>query len=227
MAENTFKPYIQIPNLSLALAIVATAMLAQLLFSTLFGNIIGTTWVNNSIGALLMTNLLQICTLYLFAQYLRNFSVRRLVTVFYIIIACIGLMTLAPLMSYALLGIFQASSIISFTSRLANLSIIILFFMAGFRLMRFDKDFVGGMNLLGKAFILEGITASITFIYYYYQLFTVIPMSTRDRLLKAPDLVTLVVSTMTLISTILIFICMINIYKRAIKYNNTVDRDEN
>jgi hypothetical protein len=93
--------------------------------------------------------------------------------------------------------------------------------------MRFDKDFVGGMNLLGKAFILEGITASITFIYYYYQLFTVIPMSTRDRLLKAPDLVTLVVSTMTLISTILIFICMINIYKRAIKYNNTVDRDEN
>lgn len=225
MAENAFKPYIQIPNLSLALAIVATAMLAQILFSTLFGNIIGTAWVNNSIGALLMTNLLQICTLYFFAQYLRNFEVRRLVTVFYIIIACIALMTLAPLMSYALLGILQVSSVISFTSRLANLSAIILFFMAGSRLMRFDKDFVGGMNLLGKAFIFEGVTASISFIYYYFQLFTAVPMSTRDRLLQSPDLLTLAISTMTLLSTILIFICMISIYKKAIKYNNTVDRD--
>ena len=225
MAENMFKPYIQVPNLSLALAIVATAMLAQILFSTLFGNIIGTVWVNNSIGALLMTNLLQICTLYFFAQYLRNFEVKRLVMVFYLIIACIALMTLAPLMSYALLGILQASSVISFTSRLANLSVIILFFMAGFRLMRFDEDFVGGMNLLGKAFVFEGVTASISFIYYYFQLFTAVPMSTRDRLLQSPNLFTLAISTMTLLSTILIFICMISIYKKAMKYNNTVDRD--
>lgn len=226
MTENTLKPYIQIPNLNMALAMVATAMLSQILFSTLFSNIIGINWINNSIGALLMTNLLQICTLYLFAQYLRNFDAGRLVSVFYIIIACIVLTTLAPLMSYALLGIYQAFAIISFTSRLANLSIIILFFMAGISLMRFDKDFVGGMSLLGKSFIIEGITTSISFMYYYYQLFTTAPLSTRGRISNSSDIFALTINAMILLSTTLIFICMINIFKKAIKYNNTVERDE-
>lgn len=223
MSNNHSTSHIRVPNLSIAIVVTVIAILVQLLFNQPLWKIIGMEWINLSAGIYLGRYLFQICVYYIFAQYLRNFMVGWLVGMLYAAIALIFINAIMPLLGYALYENYIVVQVLSSVNYFASLVTNILFFIIGFKLMKFRNDFVGGLSLLGKIFILKAVFGIITFLYQYSQIF--ISAVYPDYIPDNTALINLIIQISALLISLLIFGSIVYIYKRAMDYNSRIEKE--
>ncbi|NDV97397.1 hypothetical protein D0T84_21215 [Dysgonomonas sp. 521] len=223
MSNNHSSPLIRIPNLSLAIVVTVIAIAVQLLFNQPLWNVIGLKWMNLSAGVYLGRYLFQICVYYIFAQYLRNFRAGRLVGMLYAAVTLVFINAIMPLLSYALYGNQIVTLILSSVNYFASLVTNILFFIIGFKLIKFQSDFVGGLNFLGKTFVLKSVFGIITFLYQYSQVF--ISAIYPDYLPDNTAVINIIIQISALLISLFIFGSIVYIYKRAMDYNSGVEKE--
>jgi len=222
MSDSQSRPYIQVPNLNVAFALALVTIIVHILLNRILWETVGLGWLSQGNKLYLLQFLFQTWMFFTFAQYLRNFKLNWLKNIFYAIVCLIIVYAAAPLVSYAFYGYSQPLVIVfAAMNNFVNLVLALLFFIAGFKLISFKHDFVGGMNLLGIALIFRAFVSIASFMLYCFNLFftAYLPYGSSS--------ITIVWSAIYLagmLSYIIVFAAMAYVYKKAIDYNSDIRR---
>lgn len=220
MLEKQTRPYIQVPNLSVAFGVALVAIIVHILLNRILWDISGLGWFSRYNKIYLLQYILQTGAFFMFAQYLRNFKLNGLTNIFYSIFCLIIVYAIVPWLSYAFYG-YSNTLVMVFASmsNLVSLVLGVLFFIAGFKLVSFQDDYIGGLRLLGATLILRSLVNASSFIFYLYNIFT---SAYYTNEYYSTDLVRDLIYLAGMGSYILIFASMAYIYKRAMDYNSRI-----
>lgn len=177
--------------------------------------------------------LFYISTLILIAKYILNFELKYSRYMLYIAVLCVLIDSISNTYSFHIVrgslgnitdtmglsgediyGIFsytaQQVAILSTICRLSILLSIIMFTITGFNLLLTEKDYVGGLNILGIAFIVYALSSSFVFVITYY-------ISDVSTTIKT------IIIIFEQIAIILIPASMLYISRKAMKHNANIN----
>lgn len=120
-------------------------------------------------------SIMSIWVYYLFSRYLRALGLEKTVTLVYVFGGCLAFSTFATLLNQLLFSlgsdpipaIYYLSSFLSSGVSVVSIVHLVLMYMIGFQLMRFKGDYVGGLNVLGKLFIVRSCLILANSIYSF------------------------------------------------------------
>lgn len=204
---NTEQSIIKKTDTRVAVIISLLTCFAEIIYTHLFKSIIG--WTVSDTLVLLPVYLLNMCVLFLFSQYINNYKQEKIKIAIYIILITLGvqilvsiLILILPRQFYYLMGITSL-----FFNLLAILRMV-LYVVVGINLLEFKNDKVGGLKILGIAFILNavGLICNIIETYYIFYKFSV------DLTEPDADIIIISLQTYSDLSKLFLAVCMLLLF---------------
>ncbi len=193
--------------------VVGISLLAcfiSIIYTHIFRSIIG--WTISGTLAFLPFYLLNMCVLFLFSQYITNYKQEKIKVAIYIILITLGIQLIVNVLIHVLpLQFHYLMGITSLFFNLLAILRIVLYIIIGINLLQFKNDRIGGLKILGIAFILNavGVVCNIVETYYTFYKFS---MNLTE---PEADVVIMSLQTYSDLSVLFLSICMVVLFVKV------------